>query len=160
MNTTRKSPTAMQTSRLYPNSQRVRQPSEDQVAAMAKSIQAARGILQPIDVRLTRRGYEIQDGEVRWRAAGLLKMDIVPINVLAIDDVQSADLELIHNMERETISSEEIISNLEQLVKQFDVAAAEIVLEQIGGLDLESVGPELQARARALLDLCNGTSSL
>ena len=30
----------------------------------------------------------------RWRAAGLLKMDIVPINVLAIDDVQDRNARL------------------------------------------------------------------
>lgn len=71
---------------------------------MAQSITEAGRIIEPIQVRRAGDRYEIVDGEVHWLAATQLKMDIVPIKVVSMDDEEAAYTSLISQMERKTLS--------------------------------------------------------
>lgn len=121
---------------------------------MANSITDAGGIIDPILVRPADSGkYEIVQGEVRWLAALQLKMDIVPIRVVHFE--AEAVASLIANVERESISPEEIISGLERLVAEFGVDASEDVAKQLPSLrEVSSFTPELEERIKALLRRC------
>ena len=148
-------PTVMQTSRIVNNKIRPRRPSETQVKAMIDSIQAMGRIIKPIDVRPVSTGYEIVDGEIRWLAAKALKIDIVPINVLEIDQQDSTALALIENLHREELNPVEVVSGLESLVAEFGVNTAEIVSEQMIHLQqIATESSELQARINVLLGRC------
>jgi ParB family chromosome partitioning protein len=79
---------------------------EDSIAELAASI-GAHGVMQPIVVR--RALGEVQDGvefeliagERRWRASRVAGLETVPAIVRDVDDVTSAQLALIENVQRE-----------------------------------------------------------
>ncbi|MCO2278206.1 chromosome partitioning protein ParB [Pseudomonas aeruginosa] len=125
------SPTAIQTSKLRRNRRRRGPPSQAQVDAMVESIRALGMIVKPLDVRRVGDSYEIVDGEVRWLAAQQLNIDIVPIQVIPLDDHANSAAALILNMDRESIAPDEVITSLERLVSEFGEDAAEIVLERL-----------------------------
>ena len=85
---------------LTPNPRQPRLHMEEQpLAELAQSIRA-RGVLQPILVRLVEGRYEIVAGERRWRAAqraGLLK---VPVVVRDVPDEDLLQVALIENIQR------------------------------------------------------------
>ncbi|MDP6371745.1 MAG: ParB/RepB/Spo0J family partition protein [Vicinamibacterales bacterium] len=103
--------------RLAPNRE---QPRRDVDAAnldgLAQSIRA-NGIIQPLVVRQTERGYEIVAGERRWRAAqraGLLR---VPIVVRDVTNDQLLPLALIENLQREDLNPIEEAVAYQRLVE-------------------------------------------
>lgn len=147
--------TALQTSKLVPNKRRPAPPSQARVDAMAESIRSLGMILEPLKVRSVRGSYEIVDGEARWLAAQQLNIDIVPIQVIELEDDTSPAASLLLNMDRESIAPEDVISNLERLVDAFGVDAAASVLESLPVLrEAASASPELQDRLDALLTNC------
>ncbi len=150
------SPTVTQTSKLVRNSLRHAQPSHARVDAMAESISALGMIVKPLEVRRVGDGYEIVDGEVRWLAAKLLSIEIVPILVIPICEHESAAASLILNMDRESIAPEEVLSNLERLYSEFGADAAETIMEQLSELrSAAESSPELRGRINALLASCD-----
>lgn len=84
-----------------------RQPRTDfdqtSIDALAASIRQA-GLMQPIMVRPTAKGYELVAGERRWRAARLLGLRSIPAIVRQLDDEASAELALIENIHREDLN--------------------------------------------------------
>jgi ParB family transcriptional regulator, chromosome partitioning protein len=127
------------------------------VDSMAESIRAVGKILNPIQVRPVKGGYEILDGEIRWLAALQVGMDIVPIEVLPIDKQTADDFRFITNWEPELeINPETIIYGLERLVEEFGSESGEIVVEKLAFLQEHntSISSEHQARAEALLRAC------
>ncbi|MGQ3825494.1 ParB/RepB/Spo0J family partition protein [Pseudomonas alliivorans] len=149
-------PTVIQTSKITPTSDLVRQPDQSQVDAMATSIKEM-GILEPILIRRVGKRYEIVPGGglVRWLAAKKLGIDIIPIRVLQLDDEAFTLSSLIANTSREPIAPKETVGNLERLIEEFGENAAELVMEQMPSLrEAAAVDPELQARINALLARC------
>lgn len=113
-------------------------------------------IVEPIKVRRVGDRYEITDGEVRWLAAKQLKIDIVPIQVIPVDDHASSAAALLLNMDRESIAPDEVITSLERLVAEFGEDAAETVLERLPELrEAAASSTEFQDRVNALLASCN-----
>ncbi|EMN3634447.1 ParB N-terminal domain-containing protein [Pseudomonas aeruginosa] len=148
-------PTAIQTSKLRRNRRRLSPPSQAQVDAMAESIRDLGMIVRPLEVRRVGDSYEIVDGEVRWLAAQQLNIDIVPIQVIQLDDHANSAAALILNMERESIEPDEVIASLERLVSEFGEDAAEIVLERLPELrEAATSNPEFEDRVSALLASC------
>lgn len=153
--------TATRTSLIKRNPNRPQRPTDQQVKAMMKSILEVGGIIKPIDVRPVADWYEIDDGEVRWLAAIGLKMDIVPINVVGFDHELSSIAALIMNTAREELDPGEVVSNLEALVDEFGVNAAETVAEQLDRLQgYVTSAPALRARISALLGKCGITDEV
>ncbi|HCH7474705.1 TPA: ParB-like nuclease domain-containing protein [Pseudomonas aeruginosa] len=149
------SPTAIQTSKLRRNRRRLGPPSQAQVDAMVESIRALGMIVKPLDVRRVGDSYEIVDGEVRWLAAQQLNIDIVPIQVIPLDDHANSAAALILNMDRESIAPDEVITSLERLVSEFGEDAAEIVLERLPELrEAAASNPEFQQRVSVLMASC------
>jgi ParB family chromosome partitioning protein len=122
---------------------------------MAESIKDLGMIVKPLEVRRVGDCYEIIDGEVRWLAAKQLNIDIVPIQVIQLDDHTSSAAALIHNTDRESIAPDEVITSLERLVSEFGEDAAEIVLERLPELrEAAATNAEFQDRVSSLLASC------
>ena len=77
--------------------------SEESIAALADSIQQY-GILQPILVRPVGSSYQIVAGERRWRAARMLGLDEVPVIIKELSDLETMQIALIENLQRENLN--------------------------------------------------------
>lgn len=77
---------------------------EDALAELALSIKH-NGLLQPIVVRQVENSYEIIAGERRFRACRLNGMNEIPCLVMEKSDLQSAQLALIENIQRQDLSA-------------------------------------------------------
>lgn len=111
---------------LYPNRFQPRKDFNDQgqqqlVASVKKS-----GIIQPIVVRKTEKGYEIIAGERRWRAAQSAGLLDVPIIIREAEDMEVAELSLIENIQREELNAIEEASAYQTLVDRFNLSHEEI----------------------------------
>lgn len=62
------------------------------------------GILQPIIVRKTIKGYEIVVGERRFRAAKSAKLETVPAVVRDLNEQQMMELAVLENLQREDLN--------------------------------------------------------
>jgi ParB family chromosome partitioning protein len=62
------------------------------------------GIIQPIIVRKFDKGYEIIAGERRWRAAQAAGLKDVPIVIREATDMETAEMSLIENIQREELN--------------------------------------------------------
>ncbi|MCI2059037.1 MAG: ParB/RepB/Spo0J family partition protein [Oscillibacter sp.] len=91
------------TDKLEPNPGQPRRVFDsDALQDLAASIRR-HGILQPLTVRHTERGWEIVAGERRLRAAKLAGIDRVPCLISEADDEQSALLALVENLQRQDL---------------------------------------------------------
>jgi len=71
---------------------------------LSKSIKE-KGVITPITVRESNKGYEIIAGERRWRAAKKAKLKSIPAYVLNIDDeAEMMEVALIENIQREDLN--------------------------------------------------------
>ncbi|PCI07096.1 hypothetical protein COB72_10855 [bacterium] len=81
--------------------------AEDALEELAQSI-AEHGLMQPIVVRIVRiddaERYELIAGERRWRATCRTGRSTIRAIVLDVDDLQSAQLALIENIQREDLN--------------------------------------------------------
>ena len=71
---------------------------------LSKSIKE-KGVITPITVRESNKGYEIIAGERRWRAAKKVKLKSIPAYVLNIgDEAEMMEVALIENIQREDLN--------------------------------------------------------
>ena len=71
---------------------------------LSKSIKE-KGIITPITVRESNKGYEIIAGERRWRAAKKAKSKSIPAYILNIgDEAEMMEVALIENIQREDLN--------------------------------------------------------
>lgn len=77
---------------------------EAELADLAASIEQV-GVLQPIIVRPTAKGYEIIAGERRYQAACKVGLKAIPAIVKEIDDDTSLELALIENIQRSDLNT-------------------------------------------------------
>jgi ParB family chromosome partitioning protein len=97
---------------------------------LAESI-SERGVLQPILVRPHGDGatYEIIAGERRWRAAQRARLHTIPALVRDADEVATAELALIENIQREDLNAIEEAEGYRQLISRYGHSQ-----EQVGRL--------------------------
>ena len=87
-----------------------------------------KGIIQPILVRQTEKGYELIAGERRWRAAQELKLEDIPVIIKKdVNDVSSLEMSMIENIQREDFNPIEEANAYKELIEKF-----EYTLEKIG----------------------------
>ncbi|MCS1352686.1 ParB/RepB/Spo0J family partition protein [Mechercharimyces sp. CAU 1602] len=77
------------------------------------------GIVQPLVVRKSIRGYEIVAGERRFRAAKQLKWERVPVVIREFTDEQMMEIALIENVQRDDLNPMELAQAYYKLMKQF-----------------------------------------
>lgn len=103
--------------------------SEVELDELADSV-AKHGVMQPIVVRQTARGYELVAGERRWRATQRAGLAEIPALIRELDDQQVAALALIENLQREQLTAIEQARALARMRDQFGLdqsALAEMI---------------------------------
>jgi ParB family chromosome partitioning protein len=96
--------------------------NEDKLIELSNSIKK-NGIIQPIAVRpkKTEPGkYEIIAGERRWLAAQKAGMHDIPVTVLELSDVESLEVAIVENIQRDDLNPVEEARGYERLSKEFN----------------------------------------
>jgi ParB family transcriptional regulator, chromosome partitioning protein len=84
------------------------------------------GILQPIIVRKSIKGYEIVVGERRYRAASAAQLDVVPVVVRELNDQQMMELAVLENLQREDLSPIEEGAAYQMLMDKLKITQEEV----------------------------------
>jgi len=114
---------------IFPNRQQPRSIFNDEkIIELANSIKE-HGILQPIIVRKAEGGYEIIAGERRFRATKSLEIDKIPAIIRDYDDVTTASVAIIENIQREDLTSIEEAFAYRQLMKLHQITQAELSIQ-------------------------------
>lgn len=102
----------------------------DELQLLADSIKQ-HGVLQPLVVRQVEGvdGYEIIAGERRWRASQQAGLTQVPAVVHALTDKQAMAVAIIENLQRENLTTWELVQALQHLIDKFNLSH-----EQVGKL--------------------------
>ncbi len=98
---------------------------EEALKELADSIKE-NGLLQPITVRKSKKGYELVSGERRWRAtrkAGLKEIDAI---VKDYSDEQMSLYMLIENMQREDLNVLEEAEGIDRLMTEYGGTQEEV----------------------------------
>jgi len=126
--------TTLRISEVEPRSDQPRkQFDREALEALADSI-AAYGVLQPIIARPNPNfegTYEIVAGERRWRAAKMAGLTEIPAVVLDGDDLKTAQIALIENVQRENLNAVEEALGYQALIDRFDMTQEEVA-KQVG----------------------------
>lgn len=89
---------------LRPNPYQPRKTFEPEAIAELKESILTHGILQPLIVRKSIKGFEIVAGERRFRAAKEAKLNTVPVVVRDLSEQQMMELALLENLQREDLT--------------------------------------------------------
>ncbi|HXF34083.1 MAG TPA: ParB/RepB/Spo0J family partition protein, partial [Candidatus Acidoferrales bacterium] len=85
-------------SQIQPNPQQPRTTfNEASLHELQRSI-AELGVLVPVIVRRTERGFELIAGERRWRAAVAEQLETIPAIVRDADDRESLEVAIVENL--------------------------------------------------------------
>ncbi|MFT6557940.1 MAG: ParB family chromosome partitioning protein [Sneathiella sp.] len=106
---------------------------QEALQSLADSI-AEKGILQPILVRrdpLDAGLFEIIAGERRWRAAQMAQLHQVPVIIKELSDVDSLEIAIIENIQREDLSAIEEAEGYRRLTEEFEYTQ-EVMAKQLG----------------------------
>ncbi len=98
---------------------------KEKINELAKSIKE-KGILQPIVARKQGSRFEIIAGERRWRAAQVAGLHTVPIIIKEYDDLETLELALIENIQREDLNPIEEAEAYQKLSIQFELSQQQI----------------------------------
>lgn len=107
--------------------------NREALESLADSI-AAMGVLQPIVVRENMQypgTYEIIAGERRWRAAKIAGLSEIPAVVLDSDELKTAQVALIENLQRENLNAIEEAMAYDALIERFALTQDQIA-KQVG----------------------------
>lgn len=131
---------------------------EEELEALADSINN-HGVIQPLTVRELPTGYyQIIAGERRWRAARIAGLDEIPAVIIDADDKKTMELALIENLQRQDLNPVEEAMGYHTLMAEYGLTQEEAAA-QVGksrpavanALRLLSLAPE------ALLMVRKGT---
>ena len=96
------------------------------ISALADSIRE-HGMLQPILVRpISSGGYQIVAGERRWRAARMLGLDEVPVNIRELSDTETMQIAIIENLQRENLNPVEEASGYNELIEKYGMTQEQV----------------------------------
>jgi len=98
---------------------------ESEIADLIASIKSD-GLLQPIVVREVDGKYELIAGERRFRAVKKLKKTRIPACILKVDDLSSAALSLIENLQRTDLNPVEESRGYESLMREFGLTQEKV----------------------------------
>ncbi|PNZ35615.1 ParB/RepB/Spo0J family partition protein [Mammaliicoccus vitulinus] len=84
------------------------------------------GVLQPIVVRETIKGYDIVVGERRYRASQLAGKDTVPAIVKSLTDEEMLELAIIENLQRENLKPLEEAKSYATMMKELNLKQQDV----------------------------------
>ena len=96
--------------------------NEFKLDELANSIRK-NGIIQPIAVRVKKSEpgkYEIVAGERRWLAAQKAGLHDIPVNVLDLSDVESLEVAIVENIQRDDLNPVEEAKGYKRLSEEFN----------------------------------------
>ena len=127
--------------RVSPNAAQPRKHFDsDALAELASSIEQY-GVLVPIIVRARGDRFEIVAGERRWRASAIAKKSGIPAIVRASNDVESIEVAIVENLQREDLNPLEEAYGFAHLIDEYSFTQ-----EQLAG----RIGKSRPAIANAL----------
>ena len=97
----------------------------DTLEELANSIKE-HGIIQPIIVKKSIKGYELVAGERRTRAARLAGLKTIPAIIKDFNDVEMMEIALIENIERENLNPIEEAKAYENIIKINNITQEEL----------------------------------
>ncbi|SIS92015.1 MULTISPECIES: ParB/RepB/Spo0J family partition protein [Salimicrobium] len=109
-----------------PNPYQPRKEFEEEAIEELKTSIEEHGILQPIIVRKSIRGYEIVVGERRFRAAKMAGLEKIPAVVREMTDQQMMELALLENLQREDLTALEEGAAYRNLMEELGVTQQEL----------------------------------
>ena len=117
---------------------------------LAESIKK-HGVIQPVLVRKDGKGFELVAVERRFRAAKLAKLKKIPVVVSNISDVQSLEIAILENIQREDLNPLEVAKGYQSLKDEFGYTQ-EAVAKSVGkprssvanSLRLLTLSPKIQ----------------
>lgn len=127
---------------IMPNKEQPRKTfDEGALQELADSI-TQHGVLQPLLVRpLVTGGYQLVAGERRWRASRMAGLKEVPVVVKELSDVETMEIAIIENLQREDLNPIEEAEGLQALIDRCGFTQEEVAT---------SVGKSRPAIANAL----------
>lgn len=111
--------TSVRISEIEPNLGQPRKEFDEKaLGELADSI-AQHGILQPLLIRPAKNGmYQIVAGERRWRAARLAGLTEVPVLIRELGDMETDQIALIENLQREDLNAVEMAEGYRSLMEK------------------------------------------
>ena len=104
--------------------------NQTKLEELATSLQQ-HGVLQPIVVTPSVKGYYIVAGERRYRASKLAKLSTIPAIVKPMDDRQMRELAIIENLQREDLNPLEEAESYQQLMETLSLTQQQVA-ERLG----------------------------
>lgn len=111
---------------LRPNPYQPRKTFEQSAIDELKESILQHGVLQPIIVRKSIKGYEIVVGERRFRAAKEAGLESVPAVVRDLNDQQMMELALLENLQREDLTPIEEAKAYQSLIEHLHMTQEEL----------------------------------
>lgn len=93
--------------------------NEEGIQELAQSIKE-HGVIQPVIVKKTVRGYILIAGERRLRASKLAGLETIPAVAKDLNDRQMREIALIENLQREDLNPIEIADAYDKLIKELN----------------------------------------
>jgi ParB family chromosome partitioning protein len=114
--------------RIIPNKYQPRERfNKEELEELSLSIKE-RGIIQPILVRDTARGYELIAGERRLRAAKLAGLQKVPVIIKNVPDEHLLEMSIIENIQREDLNPMEEAEAYNRLIEEFKLTQEKVAV--------------------------------
>ena len=112
--------------KVEPNAGQPRQDfDEEELQALAESIQV-HGVIQPLTVRQLPSGYyQIIAGERRWRASRMAGLREIPAVIMEADDKKAMELALIENLQRQDLNPVEEALGYDSLMRDYGLTQEE-----------------------------------
>lgn len=111
---------------IHPNKYQPRKEfNQEKLSELAMSIEE-HGLIQPIIVSSTKKGYQIVAGERRWRAANMIGLESIPAIVKEYTEQELMEIALIENLQREDLNIIEEANAYRQLIDQFQLTQEQI----------------------------------
>lgn len=126
--------TTLRVSDIEPRSDQPRKTFEREALEQLADSIATFGVLQPIIVRanpLLEGTYEIIAGERRWRASKMAGLNEIPVVIIDGDELKSAQVALIENIQREDLNPIEEALAYNDLIEKFDLTQDQVA-KQVG----------------------------
>lgn len=126
-NTTSTNVLTLRISEIEPNKGQPRRDfDEAALADLADSIRE-HGVIQPLLVRPMPAGtYQLIAGERRWRAARMAGLSEVPVVIRELDDMETMEIALIENLQREDLNAIEESLGYKALADQYNMTQEQI----------------------------------
>ena len=114
---------------IHPNpNQPRREFDQNALEELANSIQL-KGVVTPVTVRATEKGYELIAGERRWRASKISRKQKIPAYVINVkNDAEIMEIALIENVQREDLNPLEESEAYAVLNSKFGMSHNEIAM--------------------------------